>query len=458
MNEKNKKTILNKMEKLLKNSYSRNLEEFNSKDLFNSSCEPITYVNISNMVDNLRDDINNLTINIKDDLNNIKSKYDSANTNLNDFNRLIQINQQLFESQLSLILFPFSQFKNVDYLGNLVNYQINRSDEILKKALEELITPINNNYFEYLSEISSEMILSTFNTLSGQINNQSKVITTEDNEIYELIINNIDNVDTILDIIVRKKIFEKIKEIRDYVDADSIVETLKYEATEFGNGFEDLKHDISVGFQISNGKWSITPKKCWSIDIIQKFANDTFPLKLVAPSFPFLQIRFWPNVILQACISAEFEDDFEWMSSQLTFDISCGAKIILTVEGGLYFDLGVDLKKKKYNIADLKVVVEVEGTLFDGKVGMKFSIDFMQAKLILTFYLDISAFSFRFYFKVSFEIKKLFSADLANESITLKGIEWYNHAKVTCSLRKAECDKKINKGNGEDYEDFIEYF
>ena len=442
--DKEKKNILNKMEKLFENTTIRNLEEYYSNDLFNSTCEPLSYINISVMLENLTNEINNLSVNIKDAYNNkFKSIFDLLKANSDDFNNLIKLNQKLFESQLSLI-FQFSPFTSFDFVENIVNYQINnRSDETLQKALEELINPINNNYFENLIEISSEMILSTYITYSDIINNQSKVITAEDIKINEYFINNIDNIDIIFGIIHDYKIFKKLREkvqtIKDlfHTESNSKLEFFKYES-EYSGGIENTKTGESSYFKFREGKLIIAFKKCWSLDIIQKFLNETSPLKFVAPSFPFLQLRVWPTVVLEACISGEYESDDELMSSNLIFDSNLGAIISLNIEGGLYFDLSIG-KKKKINFADLKAVVGVQGIIFDGKIGMKLKINLVKARIILSIYLDISAISFRFYFKISYSLLFL-KGTLIEDSVTLHGIKDYKSRDLIFDLYKAIYD------------------
>ena len=107
-------------------------------------------------------------------------------------------------------------------------------------------------------------------------------------------------------------------------------------------------------------------------------------------NFPFLQVRFTPDVIFHLCGHFEFIHEFETSSTNLTLDFECEAQALLKLEAGLFFDA---------YIAEAKAAIVIKGKnkntkIFEGKVGIRFSIDFMQIKINLAFYFELKEFSF----------------------------------------------------------------
>lgn len=89
LDKTNKLEILSKMKNIMENnSVLRNLdEEYNTRDKFNSTSDPIILSNISNMVENLNDDINNfIKIIITEE---IKSKYELIKLNLEVYDKVL---------------------------------------------------------------------------------------------------------------------------------------------------------------------------------------------------------------------------------------------------------------------------------------------------------------------------------------------------------------------------------
>ena len=101
----NKKNIFLKMNDVIKNvSYFRNIgEEYNTRNIFNSTCDPISLLNISNMVEILNDDTNNfvdMIINKK-----IRTKYESIKVNLNLFDSVLHANEFLFKEKYLIYIY-----------------------------------------------------------------------------------------------------------------------------------------------------------------------------------------------------------------------------------------------------------------------------------------------------------------------------------------------------------------
>ena len=70
---------------------------------------------------------------------------------------------------------------------------------------------------------------------------------------------------------------------------------------------------------------------------------------------------------------------------------------------------------------------------------MKLKINLVKARIILSIYLDISAISFRFYFKISYSLLFL-KGTLIEDSVTLHGIKDYKSRDLIFDLYKAIYD------------------
>ena len=66
-------------------------------------------------------------------------------------------------------------------------------------------------------------------------------------------------------------------------------------------------------------------------------------------------------------------------------------------EGGIYFDA---------KVVSVSLAAGFEGHLFEGKIGIKFSIDFTQIRICFSIYWDLFAVEFKFYVKL--KVKFLF--------------------------------------------------
>ena len=99
----------------------RNLEEYAVGNLFNSSCEPLSFYNISNMISNLIDDISNFQKSLDNDENFLifKSKYKSLRDESKNNKILVEINNKLFADELSE--FSLSNSETYEYLDDLLS-------------------------------------------------------------------------------------------------------------------------------------------------------------------------------------------------------------------------------------------------------------------------------------------------------------------------------------------------
>ena len=128
--------------------------------------------------------------------------------------------------------------------------------------------------------------------------------------------------------------------------------------------------------------------------------DDAYVIKFRCPEFPFLQLRIIPEVILTACFEINYifaDEKTNYPTSILSFDINTGILLAVKIEGGIYLD---DIKA----ILDISEAVGVQGTMFQGKVGLKFNIDFEKSKLDLIIYFNWEALSFTFYIHIKVKI------------------------------------------------------
>ena len=427
LDKKGKKDILKKLETIFNNNSSlRHLDEYNTRALFNSASQPLSLNNISNMIDNLNDDINNFNNMIKNDdyFNKIKIKNELLKTNSEKENNIIELNNKLLKSELSFI-FLFNSNIKFDSLDNLASFEMkNKPEKEVENLTKKLIDFIeNNNKIKYLKELSNGIILSIYNIFSNTINKQSKVINTNDEDINYYFNKFIDNVDKLLEVVGVYKIFSKVKKVIENIvdaisgDIDGGIEEFSDEL-EISGGFEDF----SYGAVFDDDKFSVFFSKCYELDIIEKVP--LFPLKLKCPGFPPLQIRFSPVVLVKACGQVIYESEEYFHTSKLSFDFNTGATIGFVLEGGFYFDV---------KVFKLTIKAGIQGNFFDGKVGIKFSINFTKARLTLNIYSEYIPLSFEFFIKVQMKII-FFKITLVNISYKYNVLRFYSSIIINLDL------------------------
>lgn len=198
--KKNKKKTLLKMEFLMnKNDNSlRNLEEYNTSQLFNSTNDTLSLNDILDMIDILIDVVSDFQNMLKDsDFYQFLSYYYSLKSNFDNFESLLKINEKLLYYSMNL-LNPINA-NNFDYIGDLVSFLlINRDEEILLNNKKYLINSIyNTNSYRKLKETLTGIIISKYNSYSNIINNQSKIINSKDIEKNKKYTKNIDKINTL---------------------------------------------------------------------------------------------------------------------------------------------------------------------------------------------------------------------------------------------------------------------
>ena len=198
--KKNKKITLLKMVFLMnKNDNSlRNLEEYNTSQLFNSTNDTLSLNDILDMIDILIDVVSDFQNMLKDsDFYQFLSYYYSLKSNFDNFESLLKINEKLLYYSMNL-LNPINA-NNFDYIGDLVSFLlINRDEEILLNNKKYLINSIyNTNSYRKLKETLTGIIISKYNSYSNIINNQSKIINSKDIEKNKKYTKNIDKINTL---------------------------------------------------------------------------------------------------------------------------------------------------------------------------------------------------------------------------------------------------------------------
>ena len=262
LDKKGKKEILKKMEKIFNNNSSlRHLDEYNTRELFNSKSQPLSLNNISQMIYNLNDDINDFNNMIKnnDYFNKIKVYLELLKSNIKEDNYIIELNNKILKNELSFISLTNS-IRIFDYLDELASNEIKDKPEIeLEKLIKKLIDFIENKRkLKHLNELSNGIILSTYNTFANIINQQSKVINTNDADINYYFNKFIDNVDRLLDIVGVYKIFSKVKKIINNI-VDAITVEVDAEIEYFSDELEvsGEVEDFSYGASFDDDKLSI---------------------------------------------------------------------------------------------------------------------------------------------------------------------------------------------------------
>ena len=423
--KKYKNDILLELKNLMnENSTIKNLTQYkDTKDIFNSSCNPLSYSNISDMISILTDDIysfKNILVNY-DDYKAFKTKYESFKEGFYSYIQLIKINNEIFNDELSLFSY-FNEEINYHYINDIYNFmEYNNTDGLLLNSEHKIINNIENNlFYEEFENSLIVMVSSKYNSYSNLINIQSKIITTDDIDKYEQYVKNIDYIDELLKIIGIKKIFNTAKNAYENIILpelikikNAVVDAIEEVSSNINN---ELKSEIDIqedkkdpdkfvyGFHMDDYKSG--GHLCYEIDIlkiIKKFSeenDDAYVIKFRCPEFPFLQLRIIPEVILTACFEINYifaDEKTNYPTSILSFDINTGILLAVKIEGGIYLD---DIKA----ILDISAAVGVQGTMFQGKVGLKFNIDFEKSKLDLIIYFNREALSFTFYIHIKVEI------------------------------------------------------
>ena len=444
----NKTQILSNMEKIFDYNHSfRNLEEYNTKHLFNSSSEPLRYNNISDMIAIIVDDITDFQNIINNDVYFTKfiSKYETFKKDLDNNQKLIEINMKFFIEELSK--FSFFNSDNYNYIEKLANYtKYSSNDRVrLRKELYFINSVKNIKFYEKYKQIIIGIISSTYTFYTNMINIQSKILTTEDIKKYNNYINNIYSLNILINIITNDNIFVYSKNLIENklipfnedvkFTVGAIIEeeesNAKYEdENSYDFDFDDDKKndkkeneedddeigELIFGYEFDNKQLGVY--SCYSIDLISVIMKsvigkyeDEYSIKFPCASFPFLQLRLYPKLDLDICFKIDYQylDEKNYPTSILGFDFSTGAKLGLKVEGGIYLDV---------ILASASLAVGVEGTVYEGKIGLKLAFDFKEEKVNFSIYIQYFGISFEFYvefkirilifkkkFKISYELK-----------------------------------------------------
>ena len=468
----NKKEILSKIEKIMEaNHNSRYLEEYNLNYQFNSSCVPLSYYNISNMISILIDDIQNLqnSLNNNEYFAKFKLIYESLKFNSDNNENLSKINKNLISDELS----KFSLFtsENYDYLENLINIiTYNTTEKILLKKELKLINSIENvDFYQKFKECIISSITATYTFYTNIINVQSKTITNEDTEKYNNFLINLNDIEKVIDFIEKSKIFTYSKylieqklipferEVKNVVK-DIIVEVIsnilfssedkfdldykfgddkekdvkiennkeknnnkkddkekdenkkddeddndkKKEEKEEEDDDDDPIGDLILGYELDNKH--LASYCCYSIDVINLILKAItqekdveYSIKFPCPSFPFLQLTIIPTLDFDICVlgSYEYLDENKYPVSKLLIDFSTEVDLGVKVEGGIYLDA---------KLASFSIAVGVDGKMFCGKIGLKLTFDFDQAKVNFNIYSELFSASFQFYLEINIKI------------------------------------------------------
>ena len=417
--KKNKKEILLKMEKLMKNNFLRNLEEFNTRNVFNSTNDPLSLYSIIDMIDNLVDDINDFQNMIKEsDFGKIILNYEMLNLNNAIYKDLLEVIEKLLCFDMSSFI-PNSNYNEFDYIGELIINLINdNSQEILIKREKNLINSVfDQNSYKTLKETLTGIIISTYNAYSNVINNQTKVITAKDEEKHKKYSNS-EKLDTLFEIINLEHIYEKpLDNIKKNIESqnDNIIYTIKKLIDSIDVGYhygisieitpdENNDHEtIELNVEFNDDEFAL--KSCYVFDVIKLFNKkskenaddeDYFPIKLKCPIFSFLQLRLTPILTFETCFNGEIKlDDDSNDIIKASVDFGIEANLGLNIEAGVYLEFGA---------FDLSLTVGVDGIMYQGKLGINFKLQIEKAKISINVYIDYLTIAFKFYVKLEIKI------------------------------------------------------
>ena len=94
-------------------------------------------------------------------------------------------------------------------------------------------------------------------------------------------------------------------------------------------------------------------------------------------------------------IDYRYFDENYYPVSKLSIDFNTGVALGLRVEGGIYLDLF---------FASASIAVGVDGTVYEGKIGLKLTFDFNEAQINFKIYINYFGISFEFYIRLSIRI------------------------------------------------------
>jgi hypothetical protein len=287
--------------------------------------------------------------------------------------------------------------------------------------------------------LTNGIILSSYDIYSNLINQGAKLITTYDDDINDEFEKYIDNVDKLLDFVEDHKIFSKVKEkIKIIEDAFTSEIDEKIEEFFYNQEFSDkleISYDIKDIFKMLKISYQMNVSNCYKLNVTDDL-NNLFPFRLRCPEFPPLQIRIGPIVYVTICGAVKFEKK-DLFLSEASFDFSIKADIGLDLEGGLYTE---------NPILDVTVSCGCKGNIFEGKVGIKYLINFYKAQLDLNIYTELNI-------NIDFRLFILIKAKILRWSYTLIDKEFPINALDLPAYRlfNNSFNETINLANNDNY-------
>ena len=386
-----------KMENLFNISSLKSFQDYDSRDLFNSTCESFGLYDILNMTGILFDDTNNLLLKIKsnDYYNSMKTKFENQLESFKIKEESFQVISNLFHSDYLSGLFYFSPNKRENHTNYAEKILNNFMENNIEKKINDIIfnfrDTLENKLFNYTNDIAYKTIFSTFDIYTNLINNKTKTLTEND------ILKNVEygkannNKDTMIKFIDKFHLFagettvngknEYRLSLKIDTDISNSLNKFAKNALQQRLNEEDVYDDEDVGsgysIDIIFSEDKVALEACYIVDLVEKYSKGFLPLNITCPKFPELKLTIEPIAKYNVCFAIEYIDDTSIPINQLSFDFSCGA------EAGLYAKLGIFLDRK---FASANLTLDMERFYFTGKIGIKLSIDFREAKIILSLY------------------------------------------------------------------------
>jgi hypothetical protein len=314
----------------------------------------------------------------------------------------------LFGSNYFSGLFYFSPSKlsnHPNFVKKIINNRmVNNMENNIKDTFLNFSDTLENKIFNYTNNIVYKTIFSTYDIYTNLINNRTKTITEKDIIKYNEFEKNKYSKESIIEVIDKLKIFanETNVNVKNEIRLSKIIEkdvdnSLSKIIKDAINVDKDEKTDekvydddddddegVSYNIDIIYSDERVSLKGCYNVDIIKKYTGDLLPININCPKYPILKLVIDPVANYSLC----FQTDYQTNNRTLAFDFYCEAN------AGLDAKLGVSLDVK---LVKVDFDVGMDKVLLTGKVGIKFSIDFMEERLMLNLYCYFSGGKFQFY-------------------------------------------------------------
>ena len=168
---------------------------------------------------------------------------------------------------------------------------------------------------------------------------------------------------------------------------------------------------------------------------LEKSIEETFIIPF--PSFPNLQIRATLGAFALMGFYTSIEPNWYNLNFKINLDIYSQAKVHLKLEGGFYSPASLDAP------IVLAFVLGLNGTIGDGRAGLKLDISLFKNDITYEVYYTINLVVFEFYYKIKLEINQTLFDYKDESDIFRKRLEGIND-EFNCMVKVPKQEKKKN--------------